>query len=140
MPAKAHAIALTTKDRPIAGPAWVAAAWPVRTNMPAPMTLPIPSAIRLMADSVRLSGTPPWVISSCVATSAASACNAAIGFLFHNFGIGPPDSGYCIQLLRAMKGATDRLLVIFEAPDEHLCPPAGPRRGSARCLLCKADG
>jgi hypothetical protein len=75
----------------MAGPAWAAAAWPVSTNMPAPMMLPIPSAIRLMADSVRLSGTLPRVTGSCVARSAASACNTAIGFLFHNFDMRLPD-------------------------------------------------
>jgi hypothetical protein len=34
----------------------------------------------------------PWVISSWISTSAASACNTAIGFLFHIFGIRLPDS------------------------------------------------
>src|SRR5260370_42708766 len=81
----------------MAGAAWAAAAWPVSTNMPAPMMLPIPSAIRLIADSVRLSGTPPWVISSCVATSAASACNTAFGFLSHNFGMLLPYFETCPQ-------------------------------------------
>jgi len=54
------------------GPALVAAAAAVRTNNPAPMIAPIPSAISDPAPSVRFS-------PECSA-SAASASSAAIGF------------------------------------------------------------
>src|SRR5690606_15369976 len=56
-------------DSETAGPALVAAALPVRTKMPAPRMQPTPSAIRLEADSVRLSALGPWSHSACRASS-----------------------------------------------------------------------
>ena len=58
-----------------------AAACPVSTKMPAPMMAPMPSATRLVAVSVRLSGTPPWVTRAWTSVSCASACRVAIDFL-----------------------------------------------------------
>jgi len=45
----------TTKDSMMAGPAWAAATWPVRTKMPAPMMAPMPRLIRLMGPRDRFS-------------------------------------------------------------------------------------
>ena len=42
------------KEETMAGPAYCAAAWPVRTKMPAPMMAPMPSAVRLTGPSARL--------------------------------------------------------------------------------------
>ena len=64
-------------DKVIAGPALAAAACPVRTKMPAPMMAPMPSATRLAADKVRLSGTPVCVVSACTSGSSASASSTA---------------------------------------------------------------
>lgn len=43
----------TTKDRSTAGPAWSAAALPVRTKIPAPMMQPTPSSKRFHLPSER---------------------------------------------------------------------------------------
>ena len=45
----------TTNDSSTAGPAWSAAALPVRTKMPAPMMQPTPSSSRFHLPSVRFS-------------------------------------------------------------------------------------
>src|SRR6478735_5867185 len=71
----------STKESAIAGPALVAAAWPVSTKMPAPMMQPIPREIRLHAESVRFKGTPPWVTKAWTSVSSASALSTAIEFL-----------------------------------------------------------
>ena len=63
----------------MAGPALAAAACPVRTKMPAPIMAPMPSATRLSADKVRLSGTPSCVVSACTSGSSASASNTESG-------------------------------------------------------------
>ena len=63
----------------MAGPALAAAACPVSTKMPAPMMAPMPSATRLSADKVRLSGTPSCVVSACTSGSSASASNTESG-------------------------------------------------------------
>src|SRR5580698_2188254 len=44
----------STNDKTIAGPAYFAAADPVRTKMPAPMMAPIPRVIRFTGPSARL--------------------------------------------------------------------------------------
>src|SRR3954451_21475385 len=44
--------------RASAGPAWLAAATPVRTKIPVPMMPPIPSAVRAVAERTRLSFGP----------------------------------------------------------------------------------
>src|SRR5690242_20044846 len=46
-------MAAITNDRMIAGPACSAAAWPVITKMPPPITAPMPSAVRPQGPSVR---------------------------------------------------------------------------------------
>ncbi len=58
------------KARASAGPAWFAAATPVRTKMPVPMMPPIPSAVSAVADRTRFSWVP----------LASSACRSEIGF------------------------------------------------------------
>jgi len=47
--------------------------------MPAPIMAPMPSATRLSADKVRLSGTPSCVVSACTSGSSASASNTESG-------------------------------------------------------------
>jgi hypothetical protein len=64
----------------IAGPALAAAACPVSTKMPAPIMAPTPSETRLTALSVRLSGTPSWVVKAWTSGSPASASRAASDF------------------------------------------------------------
>ena len=49
----------STMESTMAGPAWAAAAWPVRTKMPVPMIAPIPSAVRSIGPSTRLSCASP---------------------------------------------------------------------------------
>src|SRR5215469_14456533 len=44
--------------RASAGPAWLAAATPVRTKMPVPMMPPMPSAVRAVPERTRLSFGP----------------------------------------------------------------------------------
>src|SRR6187402_2968294 len=61
------------KDRMIAGPAWSAAATPVMTKMPPPMTAPIPSAVSPQGPRVRRRAGP-WA-SSCSAWGAFLASN-----------------------------------------------------------------
>src|SRR5690606_11645427 len=58
----------------IAGPAWFAAAWPVSTKMPAPITAPTPSSTRWRAVSVRLRVASPSRLPS--TGSPASTCGA----------------------------------------------------------------
>src|SRR6266550_3307032 len=58
-----------------AGPACSAAAWPVRTKMPAPMMAPMPSVIKLSGVSARFS----W----CSPASLASARRVAIDLVAH---------------------------------------------------------
>src|SRR5690606_7696807 len=58
----------------IAGPAWLAAAWPVRTKIPAPITAPTPSSTRWRAVRVRLSVASPCREPS--TGSPASTCGA----------------------------------------------------------------
>ena len=61
-----------TKLSTTAGPACIAAAWPVSTKMPAPMIAPMPSMTRCLAVSARLSGISPVIGPwSC---SPASTC------------------------------------------------------------------
>src|SRR4051812_35416850 len=48
-------MAATMNDSGTAGPAWSAAASPVRTKMPAPMMAPMPSMVRFVAVRARLS-------------------------------------------------------------------------------------
>src|SRR4029078_10732635 len=86
----------STKESAIAGPALVAAAWPVSTKMPAPMMQPIPREIRLHAESVRFKGTPPWVTKAWTSVSSASALSTAIDFLAKIFDTLPPP--YCPRL------------------------------------------
>src|SRR6476469_3281060 len=92
----------STKERAIAGPALVAAAWPVSTKIPAPMMQPIPREIRLHAESVRFKGTPPWVTKAWASVSSASALSTAIDFLAKIFDTFPSPSrsqaGWSIQL------------------------------------------
>src|SRR5258706_9112968 len=72
-------------------PAFAAAAWPVRTKIPAPTMPPIPSATRLSADKVRLKGrvgpstSSPW---------AASFNNTAVDLRAQIFAI----EGWCPML------------------------------------------
>src|SRR5205823_7883433 len=44
---------------PISGPAYAAAAWPVSTKIPVPMTAPTPSSRRSIGPSTRLSECAP---------------------------------------------------------------------------------
>src|SRR5215475_9560008 len=63
----------------IAGPACSAAACPVNTKMPAPITAPTPSVTRLTGPSDRL--------SVCSPSSLASSLSAEIGLTANKFGI-----------------------------------------------------
>ncbi len=82
----------------MAGPALVAAAWPVSTKMPAPMMQPMPSETRLHAESVRFNGTPPCATKACTSVSSASAWSRAIGFLIRIFGtLSPSPSCSCLR-------------------------------------------
>src|SRR6476660_5103556 len=94
----------STKESAIAGPALVAAAWPVSTKIPAPMMQPIPREIRLHAESVRFKGTPPWVTKAWTSVSSASALSTAIDFLAKIFDTCPfpssPHLGFTTFLVR----------------------------------------
>src|SRR2546427_6014390 len=57
-----------------AGPAWLAAAWPVSTKIPAPITAPTPSRMRCLAVRVRFSVASPSRLPSM--GSPASTCPA----------------------------------------------------------------
>src|SRR5688572_27354588 len=62
-------MAASTKDSMMAGPAWFAAAWPVMTKMPPPMTAPMPSAVRPQGPSVRCRLRPSasaWLAWGCL--------------------------------------------------------------------------
>ena len=66
----------------MAGPAWLAAAVPVRTKMPVPMIAPMPSSVRSMAVSVRFSAFVPC---------SASPTSCSIDLVFRRFeSIHPP--------------------------------------------------
>src|SRR5258708_31417039 len=65
-PATAPVSPATTKLSATAGPACSAAACPVSVKMPAPITAPMPSVIRLSALSERLSVCSPCSAASCV--------------------------------------------------------------------------
>src|SRR3954468_20886469 len=56
-------------ERTIAGPAYCAAALPVRTKIPAPMMAPMPSVVRLSGPRARLS---PCVVSEASASSVVT--------------------------------------------------------------------
>ncbi len=71
----------------MAGPALAAAAWPVRTKMPAPMMAPTPRATMLKAESVRFRGTPPWVVSAWDLGFLGFGFQVAIDFLTKMFAI-----------------------------------------------------
>jgi hypothetical protein len=58
-----------------AGPAWSAAAWPVRTKMPAPMMAPMPRVVRFSGPRDRF--------SECSPTSSACARSAATDLVAH---------------------------------------------------------
>src|SRR5207237_8077690 len=64
-------------DSGSAGPAWLAAATPVSTNMPVPMMPPMPSSVSCVAVSARRSWLP---VDSCSCSSAmdlvARSCRA----------------------------------------------------------------
>jgi hypothetical protein len=60
----------STNDSMMPGPAYCAAAVPVRTKMPAPIMAPIPIAVMLVAPSVFDSEWPPFV--SALATISAT--------------------------------------------------------------------
>ena len=77
----------------MAGPAFSAAALPVSTKMPAPMMAPIPSATRLVAVSVRLSGTPSWATISWTSGSFARESRLSIDCLAKSPRIAPPHVG-----------------------------------------------
>src|SRR6188768_2377302 len=65
------------------GPAWFAAAVPVRTKMPVPMIAPIPSRVRSIAVSVRLSALAPL---------SASPTSCSIDLVLRRFeSIHPPE-------------------------------------------------
>src|SRR6185437_6038119 len=71
----------TMKASASPGPAWLAAAVPVRTKMPVPMMAPMPSATRAVAERQRLSLTPV----------ASSACSSSMDFVASSWlGMGPP--------------------------------------------------
>ena len=67
----------------MAGPAFSAAASPVRLKMPAPMIAPMPSVVRFVAESVRFSSFV-----------SASAFSAAIDLRAHRFAISAPLFGF----------------------------------------------
>src|SRR5690606_6003088 len=60
----------------MAGPAWLAAAVPVRTKMPVPITAPTPSSVRSHAVKVRRSALPPL---------STSLTSCSIDFVFSRF-------------------------------------------------------
>src|SRR3954449_12160155 len=62
-------------DSTTAGPEWRAAARPVSTKMPAPMIAPMPSMVRFVALSARLSERSP--------TASASARSAVTDLVAH---------------------------------------------------------
>ena len=97
-----------TKERTIAGPAYCAAALPVSTKMPAPMIAPMPSIVRFVAESARLSVPDP--------VCAASVCSDAMLFVLDMLMRISPDS----RCVRAYYGA-------------RLCsPPPQPLSRSSR--------
>ncbi|MNI83367.1 hypothetical protein D3C73_1401620 [compost metagenome] len=63
-----------TNDSITAGPAWLAAAWPVSTKIPAPITAPMPSMMRCFAVRVRFNVASPSRLPSM--GSPASTCPA----------------------------------------------------------------
>ena len=68
----------------MAGPAWLAAAVPVRTKIPVPMIAPMPSSVRSIAVSVRFSAFAPL---------SASPTSCSIDFVFRRFeSIHPPET------------------------------------------------
>jgi hypothetical protein len=68
-------IAAKTKEIEIPGPAYSAAACPVKTKSPAPMIAPIPIIVRLVAVNVLFK---PWRVSD------ASCSKLLIDFLTNN--------------------------------------------------------
>ena len=70
----------STNESEIAGPAFSAAACPVSTKKPAPITAPMPSMTRLVAVSVRF--------RPCSWLSAASALRPAMDLRTHRLAIG----------------------------------------------------
>src|ERR1700742_828078 len=85
-PANRQPTAPIAKDSVTAGPALAAAAWPVRTKMPAPMVPPIPKPTRLSADNARLGACTSLPSSP----SAASCFNRAVDFLAQKLANGYP--------------------------------------------------
>nr|WP_254807326.1 hypothetical protein [Xanthomonas campestris] len=69
MAQNAQQIAASTNDSTIAGPAWSAAAWPVITKMPPPITAPMPRAVSPQGPSARCRPSPSaasWLACGCL--------------------------------------------------------------------------
>ena len=70
------------KETTIAGPAAVAAAWPVRTKIPAPIIAPIPSVIKFTGPSARRRECSPLSFASSRITSKGLVASSALPMLF----------------------------------------------------------
>ena len=93
-------IALITKESTTAGPACVAAAWPVSTKMPAPMMPPIPIITRFVADKDRFSVPSPEAVASfCRAAMLLRAKGLMVSFLGSR-----PGSAIVLSRLRPAQG------------------------------------
>src|SRR5262249_39677386 len=75
-------MAASTNDSMIAGPAWLAAAWPVMTKMPPPITAPMPRAVSPQGPRWRRRLRPlasSWAACGClVAHSCLNMCGGLV--------------------------------------------------------------
>src|SRR6476620_137618 len=120
----------------MAGPAWLAAAVPVSTKKPVPMIAPMPSSVRSMAVSVRLSAFAPC---------SASPTSCSIDLVFRIFeSIHPPGNRpaktgrlYLERTRRqgASEGANTRFDVLVNEKIGDHRDRVGPRRNHVRRAL-----
>src|SRR5215204_4878073 len=98
-------------DTTIAGPAWFAAAVPVRTKIPVPMIAPIPRSVRSHAVRLRRRALP---------RSSTSLTSCSIDLVLRRFeSIRPP--GLRLRGCRCLRVEwTNALLLVLERePDRH---------------------